>query len=592
MTTMSPRHERMKRRLPRIDGGNATAAGAAVPPFAPRRVKRTVIDFTSLSLPEDAQRAFADAFWNHVGSRSTTAILHWWLQLRVFDRFAAEARSIGSLADVNGDLVARYIDWLNAQTTRNGKPWSKSTRAAAYYAVRMLLHWLQRCRPGVLQSVEYPFNPFPFRNRDRLGRGRLSPQHLREILRACERDIAQTRDQRQRADEERCIARASNADPALSLGALLEYIDRHFNGLVPSQDVLRLRGNQDLYRGILRAGGSRRIEPCLYPTLETLLPYYLAIVIHTAGNPQAIGELQCDCLQPIPLLEDRELLLWEKRRSARIQRRSFRRGASFEPPSLVRDVLEWTVRLRRRAPAPLRDRLLLFKGPRGISTLLAQHLHHPLRQFEARHHLERFTLASIRPTVLTSIYRHSGDLQQARTVANHAQLSTTVRYVRAPEVEAQNRTRIAILQRAFVGHVERGTSAGGPKTPTAGSRSTPVASASSTGAAVSMFGFDCADPLAGIAPGSRAGELCDSFLGCFTCPNAIISHDPRTLARLLQARDHLKAAAGHLHPARWEAIYAIPLRILEEDILTRFSAGELSQAARLLPELAALAPLR
>ena len=43
--------------------------------------------------------------------------------------------------------------------------------------------------------------------------------------------------------------------------------------------------------------------------------------------------------------------------------------------------------------------------------------------------------------------------------------------------------------------------------------------------------------------------------------------DPATVARLLQARDHLQAAAATLHPARWEALYAPQLRILEDDIL-------------------------
>jgi len=110
--------------------------------------------------------------------------------------------------------------------------------------------------------------------------------------------------------------------------------------------------------------------------------------------------------------------------------------------------------------------------------------------------------------------------------------------------------------------------------------------------AVSMFGFDCLDPLAGVAPGTRAGELCGNFLGCFTCPNAVIPHDTCTLARLLQARDHLTAAAAHVHPVRWESIYAPPLRILEEDILTRFAAAEIAQAQQLLPELPSLPPLR
>ena len=44
---------------------------------------------------------------------------------------------------------------------------------------------------------------------------------------------------------------------------------------------------------------------------ESLLPYYLAILIHTAGNPEPIAALSTDCVQPIPLLDDRQMILGE-----------------------------------------------------------------------------------------------------------------------------------------------------------------------------------------------------------------------------------------------------------------------------------------
>jgi hypothetical protein len=589
---MCPRRDRIKRVLPRLEGPAAAPSDAARQ-VTPKRIKRTVIDFKTLALPKDVQRALADAFWNHLGSRPQSTILHGWHQIKIFPRFLLETQPIDGLDGLDRELLSRYIVWLNQQSGETGVAWTKATRAIAYGTLQRLLRWLQRCRPGLLQPIEYPVNPFPFRNRDRGSRGRLSPEHLRDMLRACERDIEQCRALRQRASEERLAARAGDADAEIDRGALLDYVERRFEGIIPTYAVLRLPEHERARCGVLRWGGVRRLEPCLYPTLETLLPYYLAILIHTAGNPQAIAHLSSDCLQPVPLMEDRELIVWEKPRAGRLQRRSFRSSYAFEPPALVRDLLDWTSRLRRSVSAPLNSRLFLFKSPWAVSALPANYLDRPLRQFEARHHLKRFTLASIRPTVLTSIYRHSGDLLQARAVANHARLSTTVQYVQGPEVQTQNRSRIAILQHAFVGHIERG---GGTGVPTAHQSLPRVRSSSTTvtpaAGAVSMFGFDCTDPMAGVAPGTRAGELCSNFLGCFTCPNAVISHDVRTLARLLQARDHLRHYAAHIHPARWEAIYAPPLRILEEDILARFAAAELAQAKAQQALLSPLPPLR
>lgn len=107
-----------------------------------------------------------------------------------------------------------------------------------------------------------------------------------------------------------------------------------------------------------------------------------------------------------------------------------------------------------------------------------------------------------------------------------------------------------------------------------------------------MFGFSCKDPFAGLAPGTRRGELCTNFLACLTCPNAIIPTDAITLARVLNAREHLRSAAAHIHPARWEAIYAPQLRILDDDLLPRFGMRDRAEAERLRASLPALLPLR
>jgi hypothetical protein len=558
---------------------------------APRRVRRTVIDFSRLPLPADVRLALADAFWNHFGVRSPEQIQVLWARLRVFVRFAVESASLHGLADIHHDLLVRFVEWLNIQHRANGDPWSKWSRAGPYMTLRSLLQWLARCRPGVLGELHFPFNPFPWRNRDSGRVRRLPAQDLRAILKACERDITALRALRTRGERER--AEAGSGDPARSLGALLEAIDRRYGGIVPPRRILSRAGHHAVVRGLKRYGGIRQVEPYLYPRAELLLPYYLALLIHTAGNPQPIAELSCDCLQPIPLLDDRQMLVWTKRRAGAAQRRSFRTTAAFEPPALVREIIEWTRKLRPHATGSACKRLLLFKGMRGVNAWSRTLAKMVIRtDFCRRHGLPHFSLASIRPSVLSALYRASGDLRQVKAIANHQQLATTVRYVEGPEVEAQHRVRVAAVQRAFLGHISRPHSDADPADGAAMRALSLSRPEAPRGPAVSMFGFDCKDPLAGTAPGTHAGELCTNFLGCFTCPNAIITGDAASVARLLQARDHLRAAAARIHPARWEAVYAPLLRILEEDILTRFAAGELASAARHEPSLPPLPELR
>lgn len=551
---------------------------------ATRAVRRTVIDFSSLGVPEDVRLALAQAFWSHLGARSPRSIKSCWTWVLTFDRFATESGAVRSLADLERRMLLRYIEWLNSQQRADDAPWAISTRSAAYSALRQLLRWLERCRPDLVSRIDYPFTPFPGRGSDRPPRATPTARELRDILRACEADIAAVREVRASAAAQRA---ADGAKPG-SLGWLLAEVDQRFGGIVPSSLELQRCGNHPLQLAVRRWGGAKQIEPCLYPRAVSLLPYYLAILIHAAGNPEPIAELGRDCLQDVPLLENRQALVWFKARAGRLQRRSFERDAPFEPPALVRDLLAWNERLRPLTPAAQRDRLFIFKGLRAVNAMSTITVHHLLGEFCQRHGLAAFSLASIRPSVLSSFYRASGDLLRTRAVANHASIATTVRYVQTPIVRQQNHARIATLQQAFVEHL-----AAAPASSPA-----PAAAASSSSAAVppgktvSMFGFDCTDPLAGTAPGTRRGEICTNFMGCFTCPNAVIPPQPRTMARLLQARDHLRVAALTLHPARWQTFYAPQLRILEEDILPRFSTRELAAAEPLVAQLPPLPDLR
>jgi hypothetical protein len=108
-------------------------------------------------------------------------------------------------------------------------------------------------------------------------------------------------------------------------------------------------------------------------------------------------------------------------------------SASTAPPVLVREILQWTSPLRPRVSAPQHNHLFLVKNAPGIRVLSLARLMRSLKRFVVRHGLPPFTSASIRPSVLTAIYRPSGDLRQVKVVANHARISTTAVTSRVPK---------------------------------------------------------------------------------------------------------------------------------------------------------------
>ena len=585
-----------RRRIKRVFLRSRSGANKHADPLRGDRsykILRNAVDFSSLKLPQELRVALSEAFWSQAPARSPHTLRSYWHRMLVFDRFVVQTHCLACLGDIRRELFVRYIEWLNTQRRSDGKPWSKGTRYATYLGLVTLLQWIQRCRPGVLGEVEFPHNPFPWKNRDTRHHPSLSAEQLRAILRACEEEIAQLRRLREDIDRQRAAARAANSGSIDTLGALLEHIDYQYDGVIPPRSVIRKVAHAQFAQALQQFGGAGVIEPFLFPRAASLLRYYLAILIHTAGNPIPIAELSVECLQAIPLIEDRQLLVWRKARADALQRRAFSMTGTFEPPTLVYEIVRWTQQLRTRALSTHRDRLFLYKGANRITPLSLERLRQLIPVFIAAHRLPHFTMAALRPSVLTAFYRNSGNLSSVKAMANHAHLSTTAGYVRGPEVQAHNRLRVAAIQRAYLGSVAPPSSGNTASTPAAPAGTTVPAMTQAKGrSAISMFGFDCRDPFAEVAPGTHRGQLCTHFLGCFTCPNAVIAGDAATLARLMQARDHLRDAATYLHPARWSAIYEPQLRVLEEDILTRFTAGELSHAERLHLTLPTLLPLR
>ena len=68
---MTSRHEVAVRRFTSELAAAPAEVQRPVRHDAPRLIRKTVVDFSSLNLPEDARAAIAQAFWAHVGARSS-----------------------------------------------------------------------------------------------------------------------------------------------------------------------------------------------------------------------------------------------------------------------------------------------------------------------------------------------------------------------------------------------------------------------------------------------------------------------------------------------------------------------------------------
>lgn len=586
---------------------SASAAELIVEFFDERGELVRRFDFGAVGAPSAMARELALAFRGHLADKRPavwaatfgSGIRHW---LRFLAQRQGWAARIASLGEIDHALLCEFIAWLDRLPQRVG------TRYVCWSTFKQLLAWLQRHQPGLVHpELELPFNPFPRKNAAVRPREALSRSELDAVLAACARDIesswalfSEGRAALAKVDRTALATFGLDRLNLDHLGVLLAVLHDRFSGLVPPQRacVGRRAGHSSLLHAIQRRGGTGIVSRYLHAQPVTLIPYMIAIAAQTFANPDALRNLRRDCMSEHLMLDGRVVVSWSKGRATRPQRRSFLRDRTLSVPNLIDRVLALNEVLVPHAPAAERDQLFLcgeVMATRRVVLIPGHLLSVHVRRFVKRHGLRgvdgkplKLSLAALRATGLTLAHETLGyDLLKTQALANHASPDTTRHYVERPAVRIAQEVELARLQGRFVAWVR-----GDPATVARDlglSRSEAIDVALGRNATAS--GFTCSNPFAGRGPGQKPGRLCTAWLGCFTCPNAVIPLEPETLARLLQTRAALTESRATVSAQRWRVIYAPKLEILERDVLPRFPHELAAEAGRLISGLAPLPPI-
>jgi hypothetical protein len=559
-----------------------------------------MFDLNRLGLSPDLTEIFADAFHASFTSAATATRKGYWKALRTFARFAGETGTITDTADLTTETVGLYVVWLDRQRSPTGKAWGISTRHGRYVPLKIMLEWAMRNRPHLMpEQLQFPPNPFPGRHRTAAPR-RLPAAELKAILRACyaEIDIAWSRFEEGRAILEKNPDGLT--DDRRELDALLVETGRTVGGIMPWYDQHPGRRS---YRSIQRHGGTRMLAQYLHLTVDALVPFFLAIAIQTAANPDSLRNIGRDCLASHPLDPHRIIVDWAKPRAGnavrRAQRRTFDKRRRYSVPNLVEKVLAMSAPLVAHASPGERDRLFLIRGnrPKGVGVIGAQTLDAGIRRFIARSNegiaiwnaahpeqlrcpMRTFSPVLFRGSVAIEHYHAAGgDIRVAQALLNHSRASTTDLYVRGPETQRMYEKTIASLQHRLIGWIAMRQEAHGVE------RNIDGQFGNSNEGSAEAFSHICINPVAGKAPGSTQGRLCPGFMSCLSCPGLVIPIDSRHLARILQVMRKLEIARDRLDAERWRSIYAPSYRILSEEILPDFPSGLYEAAERLIETL-------
>ncbi|WP_155755419.1 hypothetical protein [Burkholderia multivorans] len=468
-------------------------------------------------------------------------------------------------------IAELFHEWIGKTGLRD------STAQSHQQTTLTILRWCARNVPGIVPSDACLVAP-PFIRQPPTPRPKLEASMIRNVLAACYAEIEITES---RLTASRKLMAGGDSGCSLhrlfvqTIGDLL----RIGQGQIPGQQIIN-RSGRSLAGHVARLGGLMQIIKELFVTIEDVLPFYLAILIQTGGNPMSIRMIQVDCISPHPLRDDLECLSWYKPRAHREQRVDFPISKEWSAPNLIRRLMALNKEIRLYANKAERNCVFLARGVRSHTPRVpsVQSLHNYLAEFTRRHNLPNFDFKDLRPASAWAHYRQAGTIDAARRRLNHADARTTSLYTHADNIGTSHHRVIAEFQGQLIKRAQDGD-----RSRVAGND----ARFRSENAADTVFGFKCRDPFAGLDGASPMGSRCMNFTRCSTCPGSLVPlDDARVVARLLAAKQAIESARDQAIRAGWtkryQLLYADTLAIITETILPAVSHVVLSKAQQLM----------
>ncbi|KGV03375.1 hypothetical protein X880_2446 [Burkholderia pseudomallei MSHR4032] len=531
--------------------------------------------FDMLGLTEPLAEALTNGFIAVFGHTSTKSQRQSFNCVRKFASFL-KATDAATKLPLPATVAFDLRDWLEATGL------AVSTSQSILNVSLSILDYCERNAPHLLSrgtrlTVER-FAPEPPRHR-----AALSEDVLKAILACCYQEIEAV--ELKLSVGRRLLAGVAETEAEAMQVHVIGQLLLLGHGSMPTKNML----SRSLRHSVVALGGMRAISRSIWLCPRDLLPFYLALLMQTSGNPESIFNINRDCLVSHPLRDDLERVVWRKPRAHREQHVEAPVGRPWSAPNLIRRLILANENLIEKCDKSEKKRLFVAyrcvqKKPAVPAVSL---MHVLLKEFIQFNALPEFTFSSIRPASATAHYRATGSMLEAKKRLNHASVNTTARYMDA----GLRRDHHDLVIRRFQGLiVQTSLAKGGSAELSESHLSSPANKPAET-----VFGFQCRDPFRGIAEGSSPGNLCLQFQKCATCPGALIPLDNvAVVAKLLAAHaaleDAHKRALNEGWMTRFQLLYEPTKRILADEILSAVSEAVRARAesimdVRIIPRL-------
>jgi hypothetical protein len=516
---------------------------------------------------------------------------------------------IVTLKQITTSLLNAYVTWLNDYESSDSELLKENTKSQRLGAVREVIRWLKQDRPREMaEDCDLPYNRWSGRARRTQPRAVLSKPDQQALERACLQEIEEIWADFEYGREliEKSLFHLAPIGQPIDLndlGNCLAYIEHRYEGFIPLLGNFLLRSDPKLYRAIRRHGGREQVSKYFFPSIRRLTPFILFITSRTFGNIDSILLINRDCIRDHPVLTSRKTVEWFKGRANALQKRSYPTTGNQNTSVLlmIERVLKLTMRLVSKVDnRDYSNRLFLYSTRSGYvnsfdgSGSENDTFARALTDFRHKYGLAKFSPSNLRATGSDRTDEVMGGDIKARQIAlNHKSAQTTKDHYTSDGIRQRYSKRIATLQGKLFdwirtkGKLDPRVIANGIK-----DLAFEQVETMANGKTATTAGFVCKNPLNSPQDGESKGKLCSSWLGCFSCDNAIIIRDAETLARLLQLESQLIDARSKLNVLRFTLFYEPKLKIIQDDLLPLFVDSVVySDAKKILETLISLPDL-
>jgi hypothetical protein len=548
-------------------------ANVEVRAYDPERSKTLVFQFKTLGLQLPFATALAMGFISLFGHTAAVTQAFRWRHLIKFASFLRVSK-MADTTPLPATILKDFAEWLNGFGLGpvTARLIQRTCLLLLSYCERNASHLLSRGTRLVPElAITYSSTP----------RNALSEDVIKQVLAICHKDIEEI--EARLVFGKRLISGDVRNDAERSYALLIAEFLEAGEGDIPSRLELG-RAGSNLDRRVQKAGGITSIARTIFLDPESILPFYLSVLIQTSGNTTPILRLRRDCITPHPFRDDLERVVWKKNRAHAEQRIDAPTGRPWSAANLVRKLVVLNEDLVHKCTGSEGDKLFIAYSAKSKEVKVPSDalIYQMLHAFAKRNNIPMFAPSALRRAGAVEHQRVSGSLRAAQHRLNHRSLNTTLLYTND---DAGINDLHDVTIRRFQGLMVQSS-----LNSLSHSKKSQVATRPELNkSAETVFGFRCLDPFAGIAEGSRPGQLCSQFAKCATCPGALIPLDNvAVVGRLLSARRALEHARERAIREGWMprymSIYESTLRVLVDDILPAVSSDISNRALEEIDE--------